>query len=346
MTKFCPKCGTSVGEEAIFCGKCGAECATEMRARPKAPAVSKRETLDEGARRLREAVQMLSGAAGIEGDREQAWEIFSQLSEEGDPLAKMWVALCLSGHHGTFNGFTEDKEGARSIARTTIDRVKEYAESGNTEAQYLLGQAYWYGLGIDRNLTLAREWLLKAAERGHLAAMEALDVEILDDTAHFEWHKYRYEIMKNELAKIKSIESRGYGIMSKFCPKCGTSIKDEAVFCGKCGAKCGNEVEQQPKAAVTPKTEALEEGLIDFRDDRGQDERIRMKRALDELMKKMKDEGSSEELAPEDEDPMKLVELLNDPKARFEEFARAALDELTKKSEQTLDEETEEGELA
>jgi len=25
--------------------------------------------------------------------------------------------------------------------------------------------------------------------------------------------------------------------MSRFCPKCGTNMKDEAVFCGKCGAK-------------------------------------------------------------------------------------------------------------
>ena len=40
--------------------------------------------------------------------------------------------------------------------------------------------------------------------------------------------------------------------MSKFCAKCGTELKDDAVFCPKCGAKVGQK-EKQPERQVVKK---------------------------------------------------------------------------------------------
>lgn len=33
------------------------------------------------------------------------------------------------------------------------------AEAGNTEAQFLLGEMYWYGDGAASDLTLATSWI-------------------------------------------------------------------------------------------------------------------------------------------------------------------------------------------
>lgn len=44
------------------------------------------------------------------------------------------------------------------------------AEDGDAEAQYLIYQAYNEGEGVEEDRTIAREWLKKAADNGHVTA--------------------------------------------------------------------------------------------------------------------------------------------------------------------------------
>ena len=50
------------------------------------------------------------------------------------------------------------------------------AQAGDTEAQFRLGEMYWYGDGAAVDLAAANTWLQKAAQRGHQGAIESLEV--------------------------------------------------------------------------------------------------------------------------------------------------------------------------
>ena len=66
---------------------------------------------------------------------------------------------------------------AGTITQDDIRRVAQDAEQGIAEAQYLLGEAYYYGLGgTEENFFKAVEWYTKAAEQGHPKAQNWLGV--------------------------------------------------------------------------------------------------------------------------------------------------------------------------
>lgn len=50
------------------------------------------------------------------------------------------------------------------------------AQAGDTEAQFRLGEMYWYGDGTAVDLAAANVWLQQAAQRGHQGAIESLDI--------------------------------------------------------------------------------------------------------------------------------------------------------------------------
>lgn len=51
--------------------------------------------------------------------------------------------------------------------KTKIEELRERAESGNAEAQYELGLAYFIGDGVQRNDSEGIKWYQKSAEQGH-----------------------------------------------------------------------------------------------------------------------------------------------------------------------------------
>ena len=58
-------------------------------------------------------------------------------------------------------------------AEYSADEIAEFrarAKQGDTDAQWNLGEAYFYGKGVDENPNQALEWLRKAAEQGHACA--------------------------------------------------------------------------------------------------------------------------------------------------------------------------------
>lgn len=50
------------------------------------------------------------------------------------------------------------------------------AEAGNVEAQFRLGEMYWYGDGTAVDIATATKWMQQAAGRGHPGAIESLDI--------------------------------------------------------------------------------------------------------------------------------------------------------------------------
>ncbi|MEN9460877.1 MAG: hypothetical protein RIS84_897 [Pseudomonadota bacterium] len=57
-----------------------------------------------------------------------------------------------------------------------IDYFTQAAEQGYAAAQNNLGMMYAQGLGIEKNLELAEQWLQKAAVQGHLKAQKSLEI--------------------------------------------------------------------------------------------------------------------------------------------------------------------------
>ena len=54
--------------------------------------------------------------------------------------------------------------------------MRNLAQTGNPQAQYRLGMAYWSGKDVGaRDLEAARMWLGKAAQQGHPAAKSFLE---------------------------------------------------------------------------------------------------------------------------------------------------------------------------
>ena len=52
------------------------------------------------------------------------------------------------------------------------------AKQGYADAQYNLAHMYYSGLGIEQNIDIARKWMQKAVDQGHIKAID--DIHKLD----------------------------------------------------------------------------------------------------------------------------------------------------------------------
>lgn len=57
---------------------------------------------------------------------------------------------------------------------TDISSVRKMAEAGNVKAQFHLGNCYYEGKGVTKDLAKAKEWWMKAAKQGNQSAKENL----------------------------------------------------------------------------------------------------------------------------------------------------------------------------
>lgn len=119
---------------------------------------------------LLEAVRWYTGVAGRVDD-ERASALLERAVKTGDPLARMWVARCLS--RGRM-GMMRDETRARALAATVIADVRAGADAGVVEAVFLMGTAYDEGLGVAEDPAEAAVWFRRAAERGHVLAQHNL----------------------------------------------------------------------------------------------------------------------------------------------------------------------------
>ena len=66
-------------------------------------------------------------------------------------------------------------ETKAQIPAALVARWKKAANDGNADAQFLLGNAYYTGNGVDQDYNQAIIWWHKAAAQGNASAQKALD---------------------------------------------------------------------------------------------------------------------------------------------------------------------------
>ena len=100
-------------------------------------------------------------------------KLFEQAAEHGDVCATMWIARL---HYLGRCSLPARRDIGENMAKEVFGEVKQLAEDGDTEAQFLLGFSYQMGLAAPQDLTNAVMWYGKAVEGGHLTAMNNLGV--------------------------------------------------------------------------------------------------------------------------------------------------------------------------
>lgn len=89
----------------------------------------------------------------------------------GAVLLLFAAATALADDLGDADKYLRAKEYARAFPIYT-----KLANAGNTEAQFRLGEMYWYGDGTAADMAQADNWLRKAAAKGHPGAAEAVGI--------------------------------------------------------------------------------------------------------------------------------------------------------------------------
>ena len=56
------------------------------------------------------------------------------------------------------------------------EQLLPLANEGNSEAEYSLGYLFYYGLGVEQDKELAREWFRRSAKQQNMKAVAALTV--------------------------------------------------------------------------------------------------------------------------------------------------------------------------
>lgn len=110
--------------------------------------------------------------------------------------------------------------------RKAIDRLTPLAESGNAEAQALLGELSWYGEGVAANLSVAEKWFQLAAKNGNERAKqfnEMIDKRLLKASEiafytnepsgkHFDYleSKCPAPAFKNQSYKVNALQMKAW----------------------------------------------------------------------------------------------------------------------------------------
>ena len=71
-----------------------------------------------------------------------------------------------------------------------IEWCSKSADLGSEKAQFIMGDCYEKGDGVERNLKRAKEWYAKAAKQGYKDAIQRLiELELKDDYIDIPRHK-------------------------------------------------------------------------------------------------------------------------------------------------------------
>ena len=84
-----------------------------------------------------------------------------------------------------------------------FDYINAYICLGHMDAVCLMGDLYYYGIGVDDDLEIAKEYYNKAAKVGHVLAKDRLG-EIYYDKAEY-LYSYAVSTLNSHLDKGKSI---------------------------------------------------------------------------------------------------------------------------------------------
>ena len=128
-----------------------------------------------------EAIDLYSGRTGLPTNIPRSRELLTKASQQGNPLARMWLARW---HIAGRNGVTKDPKRGEELAQSAISDVKKQAEAEVPMAMYLLSQLYEEGICVPQDNQQSHHWLAKAARAGEVMAMRVYG-EHLVESARF-----------------------------------------------------------------------------------------------------------------------------------------------------------------
>ncbi len=115
------------------------------------------------------------GDRGVKPDYKTALSWATKSAEAADPIGQFSLALLLLNGWGT----KADKKRATSLFQTCIPRLRNLAEGGSSEAQYLMGTITFDGsFGLPKDYKESLKWNEMAAKNGHISAMTELGMLI------------------------------------------------------------------------------------------------------------------------------------------------------------------------
>lgn len=140
---------------------------------------------------------MYENGDGVQKDYDKAFELYSKGAEAGECYAMGNLGRCYRFGRGTEKDFVKAEEwmkkaieGGRTYSENDLadlyyEDLKEYdkafylykklAANDNRHAEFMVGQCYEYGRGVDRNLDTAYEWYTKGWRKNYKPAVKAYD---------------------------------------------------------------------------------------------------------------------------------------------------------------------------
>jgi len=106
--------------------------------------------------------------------------------------------------------------------KQAFSTLKPYAEKGNCLAQYVIGFSYQYGLSVTTNDSLARHWLLLAAEQKQTNAMGPLAANLMsasDEQPDYIIKAYMWAVLAAEYLPSQRMASTRYVIKGYLKPE-------------------------------------------------------------------------------------------------------------------------------
>ncbi|MBN2207706.1 MAG: sel1 repeat family protein [Candidatus Coatesbacteria bacterium] len=83
-------------------------------------------------------------------------------------IAQMWRAY---RHQEGCGGLSKNEAEASRLAREVIDGVRKLADAGDDNAMFLLGYAYYEGMGVQANDDACVEWFQRACDADNVKAL-------------------------------------------------------------------------------------------------------------------------------------------------------------------------------
>ena len=111
---------------------------------------------------------MYANGDNVDKNYEKAFELLTQSSDNGDAIGMYQLAIMYK-----LGRFTrQDTLKSEILFQGSVKKLKEEAESGNPIIQFCLGNAYYYGSGIEKDLEKAFEWNMRSILQGYPKAFD------------------------------------------------------------------------------------------------------------------------------------------------------------------------------
>ena len=161
----CPSCAKPVPADARFCPYCSADLSAAPQA-PKPPHRRRRSVWLAGSLAVLLAVGFAVTYYYVQTQRKA--ETRARTAEAEAQRAAVEEVHKLYGQYMQCKG--DDVCAPALLVAAPLDRIREVAESGDAEAQVLLGAFYTWGQGVPKDNAEAVKWYRKAAEQGDAEA--------------------------------------------------------------------------------------------------------------------------------------------------------------------------------